>query len=235
MLPTVEVACLLLGIAIVWDVLKWWFALHMGKYRLPSNKDVRVCVCVCVCVYRYSKRFSFDELIMFRYIASKQSLVPGDLSPHLSSSLGSFQARYAFCQVCFLGFRLRWSRGCQRLEWSWHQRRPWLFPVIWKRDAVFTYLLERLNKLFSSGCLGIFRQVGFSIFQNSSFRMRRPLGVSVCLRWKATQDIRRRRWHHSQSPLTITPQCVIGVGPDLVTPSVGYNQSESDERAFSRM
>ena len=62
---------------------------------------------ICVCVYRYSKRFSFDESIMFRYITSKQSLVPGDLSPHLSSSLGSFQARYAFCQVCFLGFRLR--------------------------------------------------------------------------------------------------------------------------------
>ena len=155
----------------------------------------------CVCVYRYSKRFSFEEASCF------DTSVPGDLSPHLSSSLGSFQARYAFCQVCFLGFRLRWSRGCQRLEWSWHQRRPWLFPVIWKRDAVFTYLLERLNKLFSSGCLSIFRQVGFSIFQNSSFRMRRPHGVSVCLRWKATQDIRRRRWHHSQSPLTITPQC----------------------------
>ena len=29
---------------------------------------------------------------------------------------------------------------CQGIEWSWHQQRPSLFPVIWKRDAVFTYL-----------------------------------------------------------------------------------------------
>ena len=79
--------------------------------RLKSSgqqvSQSRRLVCVCVYIYRYSKRFSFDESLMFRYIASKQSLVPGDLSPHLSSSLGSFQARYAFCQVCFLGFRLR--------------------------------------------------------------------------------------------------------------------------------
>ena len=34
---------------------------------------------------------------------------------------------------------------------------------------------------------------------------------------KATQDIRRRQRHLSQSPLTITPQCVMGVRPDLVT------------------
>ena len=34
---------------------------------------------------------------------------------------------------------------------------------------------------------------------------------STCLRWQVTQDIRRRRWHHSQFPLTITPQCVMYV------------------------
>ena len=52
---------------------------------------------------------------------------------------------------------------------------------------------------------------------------------------KATQDITRRQRHRSQIPLTITPQCVMGVGPDLVTPSVGYDQSKSDERAFSHI
>ena len=45
--------------------------------------------------------------------------------------------------------------------------------------------------------------------------MRRPHGVSVCLRWKATQDIRRRRWHHSQIPLTIAPQCVCNIWIDV--------------------
>ena len=58
---------------------------------------------------------------------------------------------------------------------------------------------------------------------------------STCLRWQVTQHIRRPRWHHSQFPLIITPQCVMGVGPDLVTPSVGFDQSESHERAFSRI
>ena len=31
------------------------------------------------------------------------------------------------------------------------------------------------------------------------------------------------------------PQCVMGVGPDLVTPRVGCDQSKSDERAVSRI
>ena len=172
---------------------------------------------------------------MFRYIASKQSLVPGDLSPHLSS-LGSFQARYAFCQVCFLGFRfILMKQGVPEVWVKLAPAKTFTLSCDMKTGRRFHVPAWRLNKLFSSGCLGIFRQVGFSIFQNSSFRMRRPHGVSVCLRWKATQDIRRRRWHHSQIPLTIIPKCVIGVGPDLVTPSVGYDQSESDEPAFSRM
>ena len=105
-----------------WDVISlisdqmWWLWWHDTAHDTRPERGLDVTTlsvseCQCVCVYRYSKRFGFDESIMFRYIASKQSLVPGDLSPHLSSSLGSFQARYTFCQVCFLGFRLRWSRG----------------------------------------------------------------------------------------------------------------------------
>ncbi len=52
---------------------------------------------------------------------------------------------------------------------------------------------------------------------------------------QATQEIRRRLWHHSHFLLTITPQCVLGVWPDLVAPSVGFDQSKSHERAFSRI
>ena len=52
---------------------------------------------------------------------------------------------------------------------------------------------------------------------------------------QATQEIRRRLWHHSRFLLAITPQCVLGVWPNLVAPSVGFDQSKSHERAFSRI
>ena len=52
---------------------------------------------------------------------------------------------------------------------------------------------------------------------------------------QATQEIRRRLCHHLHSLLVNIQQCVLGVWPELVAPSVGFGQSKSHERAFSRI
>ena len=65
------------------------------------------------------------------------------------------------------------------------------------------------------------------------------LRSGTCVRWNSTArqlrksgedyDILHTFW------LAITPQCVLGVWPKLVAPSVGFDQSKSYERAFSRI
>ena len=89
----------------------------------------------------------------------------------------------------------------------------------WRRLTV--YLLKNwVPKLFYSGC---FRFIGHT-----------PNHISTA-RTNSKETVRRRQWHLSNMSQTIPQQCVMGVGPDLVTPSVGYDQSKSYERAFSRI
>ena len=52
-----------------------------------------------------SKMINCLAAYRFEAVARPGNLV--DVSPHLSSSSGSFQARYSFCQVGFSGVRLR--------------------------------------------------------------------------------------------------------------------------------
>ena len=50
---------------------------------------------------------------------------------------------------------------CQGIEWSWHQQRPSLFPVIWKRDAFSrTCQVGCDHLLFLESVSGQLRSVG---------------------------------------------------------------------------
>ena len=93
-----------------------------------------VCTCACmhVCMYvcMYACMYLFTYLLVYSCMY---------LRIHLCVRVCVWKLLVA-CSSNHVSICSKTCSGCQGIEWSWHQGRPSLFAVIWKRDAVFTYL-----------------------------------------------------------------------------------------------